>query len=228
MSRSTVSRGWVVAVGAVSVAAAIAVAMLVLCPATRRGNAGTALPVSVSAQPAVVSPATQQSVRASYAALPLAFEPNQGQADPQVKYMARANGYTMFLTQSEAVLSFSPQMEPWVGRSRGLMPPHQPIHERGSAAVVRMRLVGGNSHSQLASMDPLPGKVNYYLGNDPGKWHSGVPQYARVSYRTVYPGIDLAYYGERSKLEFDFIVAPGSNPESIGLSFDGAKHLESD
>ncbi len=227
MSRSTVSRGWVVAVGAVSVVAAIAVAMLVLCPATRRGNAGTALPVSVSAQPAVVSPATQQSVRASYAALPLAFEANQGQADPQVKYMARASGYTMFLTQSEAVFSFSPQAGPSVGRGHGLTP-YQPIHERGSAAVVRMRLVGGNSHSQLASMDPLPGKINYYLGNDPGKWHSGVPQCARVSYRTVYPGIDLAYYGERSKLEFDFIVAPGSNPESIGLSFDGAKHLESD
>ncbi|MGA7906918.1 MAG: hypothetical protein WCA16_05870, partial [Candidatus Sulfotelmatobacter sp.] len=183
MSRSTVSRGWVVAVGAVSVVAAIAVAMLVLCPATRRGNAGTALPVSVSAQPAVVSPATQQSVRASYAALPLAFEANQGQADPQVKYMARASGYTMFLTQSEAVFSFSPQAGPSVGRGHGLTP-YQPIHERGSAAVVRMRLVGGNSHSQLASMDPLPGKINYYLGNDPGKWHSGVPQCARVSYRT--------------------------------------------
>jgi len=95
-------------------------------------------------------------------------------------------------------------------------------------AVVRMQLVGANSSTQITAADQLPGKSNYYLGNDPKKWQTNVSQYARVAYKSVYPGIDLAYYGEQSKLEFDFIVAPASDPASIDLAFSGAQQVATD
>jgi len=95
-------------------------------------------------------------------------------------------------------------------------------------AVVRMQLVGANSSTQITAADQLPGKSNYYLGNDPQKWQTNVSQYARVAYKSVYRGIDLAYYGEQSKLEFDFIVAPASDPASIDLAFSGAQQVATD
>jgi len=95
-------------------------------------------------------------------------------------------------------------------------------------AVVRMRFVGGNSDGQLTAGGQLPGKSNYYRGNDPKNRHTNVSQYARVSYKNVYPGINLAYYGEQSKPEFDLIVAPESNPAPIDLAFNGAQHVATD
>lgn len=94
--------------------------------------------------------------------------------------------------------------------------------------MVRMRFVGGNSDGQLTAGDQLPGKSNYYRGNDPKNRHTNVSQYARVSYKNVYPGINLAYYGEQSKPEFDLIVAPESNPAPIDLAFNGAQHVATD
>jgi hypothetical protein len=91
-----------------------------------------------------------------------------------------------------------------------------------------MQLVGANSSTQITAADQLPGKSNYYLGNDPQKWQTNVSQYARVAYKSVYRGIDLAYYGEQSKLEFDFIVAPASDPASIDLAFSGAQQVATD
>lgn len=91
-----------------------------------------------------------------------------------------------------------------------------------------MSVVGGNRSAKVNAVGQLPGKSNYYLGNDPSKWQTGVPQYARVAYKNVYPGIDLAYYGAQRKLEFDFIVAPESNPHAIHLAFSGAQKLTTD
>ena len=54
--------------------------------------------------------------------------------------------------------------------------------------------------------------MNYYVGTDPSRWYSGVPTFARVHYQNVYPGVNLVFYAENDKLEFDFQVAPGSDP----------------
>jgi hypothetical protein len=71
----------------------------------------------------------------------------------------------------------------------------------------------------------LPGISNYFLGNDPKKWHTDVPNYARVEAKGVYRGIDLAYYGNQRKLEYDFIVAPGADPGQVQLAWEGADSL---
>jgi uncharacterized repeat protein (TIGR01451 family) len=91
-----------------------------------------------------------------------------------------------------------------------------------------MRLVGANQAAVVVGLDPLPGKTNYFIGNDPKKWHRGVAQYARVEYRGVYPGVSLIYYGRQGQLEHDFVVAPGADPRRIRLGFEGAKKLRLD
>jgi len=74
----------------------------------------------------------------------------------------------------------------------------------------------------------LPGKSNYFVGNDPSKWRTDVAHYARVSYQDVYPGVNLAYHGAQSQVEFDFVVAPGANPAPIGFHFTGARRVKTD
>src|SRR5262249_12992669 len=70
-----------------------------------------------------------------------------------------------------------------------------------------------------------PGKVNYFRGNDPRKWRTGIPTYAKVRYRGVYAGVDVVYYGAQRQLEYDFVVAPGADPTRIRLAVTGAEAL---
>jgi hypothetical protein len=94
--------------------------------------------------------------------------------------------------------------------------------------VMRMRLVGGNAKARVVALDELPGRSNYFIGNDPKKWRTNVPSYGRVKYDGVYPGVDLVYYGNQRQLEYDFVVAPGADPNQIKLSFAGADGMRVD
>src|SRR5271166_3929377 len=81
-----------------------------------------------------------------------------------------------------------------------------------------MRLVGANAKAAVMGADEFPGKSNYFIGNDPKKWRTNVPNYAQVKYQNVYPGVDLVYYGNQGgQLEYDFVVAPGADPSAIKL-----------
>ena len=80
-------------------------------------------------------------------------------------------------------------------------------------AVLRMRLEGANPEPQVTGLAKLPGIVNYFIGNDPEKWRTKIPTYKKVEYKDVYPGIDLAYYGNQGQLEYDLIVAPDVDPD---------------
>src|SRR2546425_8473822 len=91
-----------------------------------------------------------------------------------------------------------------------------------------MTFAGGNPMPRLAGLDELPGKVNYFIGNDAAKWRTNVPTYARVHYQDLYPGIDLIYYGNPRQLEYDLVVRPGADPGRIVLGFQGADKLEVD
>ncbi|HEY1271042.1 MAG TPA: SBBP repeat-containing protein [Terriglobales bacterium] len=142
---------------------------------------------------------------------PLGFEPNLGQADSRVKYLARGSGYGLFLTDDEAVLALN-------GRSR---------QGQSRTSIVRMKLAGANAAAATASGE-LPGKSNYLIGNDPSRWRRGVPQFSRVRYAQVYPGIDLVYYGSQGRVEYDFEVAPGVSPGVVQLAFAGAKNVSLD
>ncbi|MGC1360719.1 MAG: SBBP repeat-containing protein, partial [Silvibacterium sp.] len=144
------------------------------------------------------------------------FEKNQGQTDGSVQFLARQAGYTLFLTPGEAVLSLhsSPPRPAKPGIPAAGKPPTTPLTD-----TVRMELIGANTRAQAAGVDPLPGKSNYFVGNDPAKWHTDVPTYAKVRYQSIYPGIDLLYYGnQEGRLEHDFVISPGADPNAIVLS----------
>ena len=163
----------------------------------------------------------RQQVLATYAKLPLGFEANRGQTDSQVRFLSRGSGYSLFLTSSEAILTLR---KPSRDR-RGVETPSKP---EAPSAVLRMRLVGANAKPEVAAMEELPSRSNYFIGNDPAKWRTNVPSYAKVRYEAVYPGVDLVYYGNQQQLEYDFVVAPGADPTIISLDFAGADRREVD
>ncbi|MBI2877435.1 MAG: hypothetical protein HYY20_11185 [Candidatus Tectomicrobia bacterium] len=102
---------------------------------------------------------------------------------------------------------------------------------RGSRDVrtmLRIHLLDARPTSQLEGLELLPGKSHYFIGNDPGRWRTGIPHYARVKYREIYPQIDLIFYGNQGQVEYDFVVAPGADPKAIRLGFEGADHLSLD
>ena len=139
-------------------------------------------------------PAIPQA-KAAMARLPLRFEENRGQWDPSVRFTARSNGANLQLTaRGPAFL---------VGSSR-----------------VEIGLVHGNASPVIEPLDQLPAVTNYMVGPRT-QWHTGIANYARVRYQSVYPGIDVVYYGNQNQLEYDFVLAPGANPDAIRLNFHG-------
>ena len=176
-----------------------------------------------------VPEATKQRIVETYGKLPLSFEANQGQTDSRVKFISRGPGYTLFLNSTEAVLSFPSRDRKGAGARPsppGFSPP-SPLPAVGRT-VLRMQLVGANPHPEVVGLEELLGKSNYFIGNDPSKWRTDVPTYAKVQYQDVYPGVDLVYYGNQRQLEYDLVVAPGADPEAIQLAFEGNENLEID
>jgi hypothetical protein len=163
-----------------------------------------------SAHPASRPPSPQ--IRASFRNLPLIFETNQGQSDSQVKFLAHGRGYGLFLTADGAVLKLQPSASSHPSAN--------------SIPVVRMALAGANPSAPLNGIGLLPGKSNYFIGNNPTQWHRNVPQFARVRYAGVYPGIDLVFYGNQGRLEYDFEIAPGADPKQVALRFQGSDNIK--
>ena len=169
-------------------------------------------------------------VQSDYGKLPLSFEANVGQTDEQVKFLSRGRGYALFLTSNEAVIALEKPASQ-SRRPKGLFGPKvvEPQKEAGAtSAVLRMQLVAANWTRRVVGAEELPGKANYFIGKDPSKWRTSVPTYAKVKYEGVYPGVDLVYYGNQGQLEYDFVVAPGADPNSIQLKFRGAGKLRVD
>jgi hypothetical protein len=164
-------------------------------------------------------PAMQGRIAENYGKLPLSFEANHGQTDGRVKFLTRTGGYTLFLTGDEAVLAIrgenakksSPQgpkpasLASSSGTAKAAPFPrtiHGTSSSRGdvtaedtTGSVLRMKLRNANPAAKVTGLDGLAGTSNYFIGNDPAKWRSGVPTYAKVKYEGIYPGIDLVYYG---------------------------------
>jgi uncharacterized repeat protein (TIGR01451 family) len=159
------------------------------------------------------STASNSTLKA-FGQLPLIFEPNQGQTDARVKFLAHGSGYGLFLTADSAVLRLQ----------------HSTVNHQHQAkqVSVSMTLVDANPQAETEGTDQLPGKSNYFIGNDPAKWHRDVPQFARVKYTNVFPGVDLVFYGNQRRLEYDFEVAPGSDPRQVVLKFEGAQAMSID
>ncbi len=161
------------------------------------------------------------------ARIPLHFEPNRGQVHAGVHFLARGPGYTLHLMPGEAVLSLR---APSGGPDKKAAPEAWQDEKRAgqSGPTLRMRLVNSDRAAEASGLARLPGRTNYFIGNDPAGWHTDVPNFASVLYKGVYPGIDLVYYGRQRELEYDFIVRPGADVSRIALGFDGTEEVRTE
>ena len=150
-------------------------------------------------------PGAPQSAAGALSGVPLNFEINQGQTDAPVRFLSHGDGYSVFLTSSEAVFKLRTQ-----------------AGFEAAPSILRMEFLKSNRAAQTTGVDKLPGVANYYIGNDPGKWRSGIATYRKVKFQGIYPGVDAVFYGDRRQLEYDFVVAPGADPEQIRLKVKGA------
>ncbi len=183
-------------------AVATAVARPVMAPAAAASKPGKTLP--------------------SVASLPLAFQKNEGQTDPQVKYLARGSGYSLFLTSNEAVMRLR-RPEPARKRSFPGRIGSQIRRKSAGSDVVRLRLAGANPNATVGGEAGTPTRVSYLRGKSSADWQQDVSTYQRVRYDEVYPGVDLVYYGAARQLEYDFLVSPQADPSAIRLQVNGAK-----
>src|SRR5579859_6622394 len=181
--------------------------------------------------------ALRNRMNQAYGKLPLSFEPNQGQANSQVRFLSRGEGYTLFLTGSEAVLTLKKSEvrsqkpeEKLTVDSQQLTVAKRRTERKSQGnpdSVLRMRLLNANPGVKVTGLDEMQSKTNYFIGKDPKKWRTNVPNYAKVKFEGVYPGVDLVYYGNQRHLEYDFVVAPGADPSAIQLALNGAGQVGS-
>jgi hypothetical protein len=206
--------------------AVAAVAMVALTSGARIGAGISRATNYVTAGQAIPASAGQQSPQElrkaavdKIAGMPLYFEVNRGQVNPSVRYLSRSGRYSLFLTDDAATFSLiggefhkSPLANALSGKHG------DDTHLTESA--VRVRLVGANPHPEVEGLEPLPGRVNYLIGNKKN-WHTDIPTFGRVRFNNVYPGVDVVYYGTPSALEYDLIAAPGADTSKIKFAIEG-------
>lgn len=142
----------------------------------------------------------------AFGKLPLRFEANVGQSEKHIDFIARNGEATVWLSANEA----------------GLTLPN------AKGAPLRLQIIGAARQVRGQGINPLPTVSNYLVGNQPQQWRTNVANFAQVKYANVYPKIDLVYYGNQQRLEYDFIVQPGADPRRIELAFAGVKRMELD
>jgi hypothetical protein len=133
----------------------------------------------------------------------LRFEPNAGQMPAAVKFAARAQNYTVFVTSGGVTL-------------------------RSKTSTLKLTFLGANPVAEAEGLDPIESPVHYLIG-DAGDWHTDIPTYRRLAYRNVYPGVDVIYYGDGSgQLEYDLVAHPGAALSQIRLHLENGEPMQMD
>jgi len=133
--------------------------------------------------------------------LPLAFEANIGQFDPRARYLVRTPGTRIFVVDGGMVFVLDRSADP-----------------NDAQAVARVRFDGASLDARLEGIDRMPAITNYFETN---RTITDVPNFARVRQIGLYPGIDVVYYGNQGRIEYDLFVAPGADPKQIALRLSG-------
>jgi hypothetical protein len=156
--------------------------------------------------------AVARGPRANAARLPMAFQRNDGQAGPAVRYLGQAQGVTVLFTSTGVTLGLA--------RSAA-----RPGAAAGSQARVTLAFQHASPRPRITGAGREPGTVNYFIGNNPSRWHTRIPAYARVVYRQLWPGVDATFTAVNGTLRYWFTLAPGASASEIRLAYTGARHL---
>lgn len=240
-----VRRALLLAAG-VLIAVAVAEPGLPLPPHSTNWHAEKEQQGPVPPRPGALSVAETHRVKLGYGSLSLSFEPNRGQAGQAVKFLAHGLGYALvlerggmrFLLPARPSSTYWPKLFRPVRSSAGLgsyafsLLPFPalfrhasgfPVRSEDETSGLRINLVGTSGRTRITGLGELPGKTNYFIGNNPAMWRTNIPHYSEVRYGGVYPGVNLICHGNGRRLEFDFIVAPGADLKAITLGIADGK-----
>lgn len=168
--------------------------------------------------------AESKRARQAYLHLPLDFEANRGQAPESIAYVAHGPGYALGLSATKTRLSLQRAENEAGLRLRGVSL-GMGAQEKRESSELQLRLLGANEDAKATGIGKQPGRSNYFIGNDPTKWRRGIAHYSRVKMTSVYPGVDLVFYGNPQQLEYDFVLAPGADAKAIRWELAGAKKI---
>lgn len=180
----------------------------------------------------------EAEARRAFGQLPMRYEENRGQHDPRARYVARQGALTLFATDAGPVLALrvpeAPQGSEGAPSALGPARPALALERRAAeprepapARVWGLRLVleGARESAPIEPSEPLLTRSNYFIGNDPSRWITDIPNYAALRYRQLAPGVDLVLRGSpEGRIEYDFVVAPGTDPE-LTVRFEGAERV---
>lgn len=176
---------------------------------------------AVAANAATLSPAHHAAgggPQADPPGLPLTFQPNDGQAAPDVRYLGQAQGVSVLFTETGVTLDLS--RAPAHGDASGGVTAASAPHTQ-----VTLAFRHASPRPQITGTGREPGTVNYFVGNNPARWHTSIPAYARVVYHQLWPGIDATFTARDGTLRYWFSLAPGASASEIRLAYTGARHL---
>ena len=162
--------------------------------------------------------AARVRAQATYGRLPLAFEPNHGQAPRAVKFLSRSPETLVLLGATDAIIRRQ-HLEIESTLTSQATSNRKSLQKTPQFSDFKMHLLGSNPDPIASGVSPLTSKTNYLSGRDPDNWFTNLPNYSRVRFQEVYPGITLTYYGNRQQLEYDFVIQPGAQPDRIELEF---------
>ena len=172
---------------------------------------------------ALASPEAQ--VIRNLSSMPLTFTENRGQWDERVLFRADAGRATMWFMQDGACYQFTRRIEKSRSEKSLDYKNYDPIFHKPDSLetiMIKASFVGANPDPAICGEDMLGYKCNYFIGNNPEKWQTNVPNYKAIVFQDIYPGIDLKYYGNNKQMEYDFIVSPGADPSQICIRYEGA------
>src|SRR5262245_25335392 len=139
----------------------------------------------------------------AFGRVPLAFVENRGQFDARARFVAHQGGLTAHFTPNAFVLQL-------VSHGSGHVSPaefRRCAESRADAGMcganVFFTFVGASQDAVVEGVGSLPGRYNYFLGNDPARWRTNVPGYSSIHYRDLYPGVDVEVRECEDRLEYD-------------------------
>jgi hypothetical protein len=175
---------------------------------------------------------SKAAIARNFGNLPLSFEPNRGQANSAARYIAHGRNSTVYLTPDAATIVVTHMPETASRRNVATAStrvggkPDSDILKQVRSSRLTMKFPGAAHPLKISGEGRLSGTANYFIGKDASQWRTKIPTYGRVRYASLYPGVDLVFYGTDGKLEYDLLVSPGADPSRVRLAFEGAKRLD--
>jgi len=190
---------------------------------------------ATSFQPSSIPSSASLKINQDFGKMPLYFILNQGQVDARVAYYIQGKDKTIYFTSEGLTYVLSERRaEEAIAEKTTLVKEHLLINpmERELRSrkdqrryAVKLDFEGANKNVRPSGEEKTGAVISYFKGK-PEEWKSGLPTYARIVYKDLWPGIDAAYYGTMDKMKYEFIVHPGSDPSLIRLAYRGASVVE--